>query len=140
MTGAPARSFPEATAAGAPGRLPSQHAARAAQTRARSVLAVAGDPRSRRRRMQRLGGSRVCVLAWWEGPGGRLNKDTEPITRAPPSCPQQPPFCYHRLEGGARFPLLRWGRCEHPVCGSGFRGSSGERAGHSRTDSPSKNG
>lgn len=100
MTGAPARSFPEATAASAPGRLPSQQAARVAQTRARSVLAVARDPRSRRRRMRRLGGSRICVLAWWEGPGGRLNKDTEPITRAPPSCPQQPPFCYHRLEEG----------------------------------------
>lgn len=92
--------------------LPRGHGGQRARAAAESARSPGGaDPRalgSRGRRGSEVtaaahavsGGSRVCVLAWWEGPGGRLNKDTEPITRALPSCPQQPPFCYHRLEGG----------------------------------------
>lgn len=105
MTGAPARSFPEATAASAPGRLPSQHAARAAQTRARSVLAVAGDPRSRRRRMRCLGGHASVSWRGGRGQGVALIRTPSPSPGLCPRAPSSPPSATTAWRGGLGSPF-----------------------------------
>lgn len=149
MTGAPASSFPEHSAAVSPVQPPNQNTQPVrCRNSSRSFLTVAGDLRSRRQHTRRLGGHgpvqrrrRLCVLAWWEGRGGQgvpLIRTLSPSPGLHPRALITPTFWYHRL--GGRFPLPLWGRYKHLVCGAGFQGFSGELAGHNGMESPSKNG